>query len=305
MQIQLLKHQKQTLHSTHKVTALTSGIGGGKTWTGVHWVIKKSVENPKSLGFIGANTFSQLRNSTLNAVFQELMRLDIDFTYNQSSGMLELNGKRWLCKSMDNYDALRGIEVGEIWLDECAYMKEDAFNVIMGRLRDKNGSLACLLTTTPKGYNWFYHHMHFNGDSYNEKNNVLIHATSQDNTFLPAAYLDVASDQYDERLLKQELGGEFLNISSGLVYYSFEKEINVKPCLVNSRAHIWVGMDFNPHKMSAVIGQVINNELHIIDEIFDTTQGSNTEKIDGSPFKQLTAFASMTVVFRAGQWRVI
>lgn len=34
-------------------------------------------------------------------------------------------------------------------------------------------------------------------------------------------------------------------------------------------------------------------------------QGSNTEKIDGSPFKQLTAFASMTVVFRAGQWRVI
>jgi hypothetical protein len=34
-------------------------------------------------------------------------------------------------------------------------------------------------------------------------------------------------------------------------------------------------------------------------------QGSNTEKIDGSPFKQLTAYASMTVVFRAGQWRVI
>lgn len=34
-------------------------------------------------------------------------------------------------------------------------------------------------------------------------------------------------------------------------------------------------------------------------------QGSNSEKIDNSPFKQLTANASMTVVFRAGQWRVI
>jgi hypothetical protein len=34
-------------------------------------------------------------------------------------------------------------------------------------------------------------------------------------------------------------------------------------------------------------------------------QGSNSEKIDGSPFKQLTAYASITVVFRAGQWRVI
>lgn len=34
-------------------------------------------------------------------------------------------------------------------------------------------------------------------------------------------------------------------------------------------------------------------------------QGSNSEKIDGSPFKQLTANASLTVVFRAGQWRII
>ena len=34
-------------------------------------------------------------------------------------------------------------------------------------------------------------------------------------------------------------------------------------------------------------------------------QGSNNEKIDGSPFKQLTASASLTVVFRAGQWRII
>jgi hypothetical protein len=34
-------------------------------------------------------------------------------------------------------------------------------------------------------------------------------------------------------------------------------------------------------------------------------QGSNNEKIDGSAFKQLTALASLTVVFRAGQWRII
>jgi hypothetical protein len=34
-------------------------------------------------------------------------------------------------------------------------------------------------------------------------------------------------------------------------------------------------------------------------------QGTNSEKIDGSAFKQLTALASLTVVFRAGQWRII
>lgn len=34
-------------------------------------------------------------------------------------------------------------------------------------------------------------------------------------------------------------------------------------------------------------------------------QGSSSEKIDGSAFKQLTANASLSVVFRAGQWRII
>ena len=34
-------------------------------------------------------------------------------------------------------------------------------------------------------------------------------------------------------------------------------------------------------------------------------QGSNSEKIDGSAFKQLSANASLTVVFRASQWRII
>lgn len=34
-------------------------------------------------------------------------------------------------------------------------------------------------------------------------------------------------------------------------------------------------------------------------------QGTSSETIDGSPFKQLTANASLSVVFRAGSWRII
>ena len=279
IQVQLLPHQKKTLQSPKKAIALTSGVGGGKTWTGVHWVIQKSVTHKKSLGFIGANTYSQLKNSTLAAVFDELMRLSIEFSYNQSSGILEINGKKWLCKSMDNFNVLRGIEVGEIWLDECAYMKEEAYDVIKGRLRDKNGSLTMLLTSTPKGYNWFYHHFHPDGDKYNSKSNILIKATSHDNIFLPDGYLDDLSEQYDEKLLAQELGGEFLNVSSGLIYYAFSEDNNVKKLQKHPNYPIYVGMDFNPHRMAAVIGQVVGNSLFIFDEIFDTSPGANTEKV--------------------------
>jgi len=38
-------------------------------------------------------------------------------------------------------------------------------------------------------------------------------------------------------------------------------------------------MDFNPHKMAAVIGQIIGDSLFVFDEIFDTSSGANTEKV--------------------------
>jgi phage terminase large subunit len=278
MEVNLLTHQAAALKSEHKYTALISGIGAGKTWTGVHWVIKRSQSHPKSLGFIGANTFGQLRNSTLAAVFGELTRLSIPFSYNQSSGILEVMGKRWLCKSMDNFDVLRGIEVGEIWLDECAYMKEEGFKVIMGRLRDNRGSLTMFLTSTPKGYNWCYHYLHPEGDN-KLKDSISIKAHSSANKFLPDGYLESLESQFDSKLLAQELSGDFINVSTGVIYYAFSREVNVGETKLDPRFPIWVGMDFNPHKMSAVIGQVIGGVLYIIDEIFDTSPGSNTEKV--------------------------
>jgi len=278
MEVNLLSHQAAALKSEKKYTALISGIGAGKTWTGVHWVIKRSKSHPKSLGFIGANTFGQLRNSTLAAVFNELTRLSIPFSYNQSSGILEVMGKKWLCKSMDNFDVLRGIEVGEIWLDECAYMKEEAFKVIMGRLRDNRGSLTMFLTSTPKGYNWCYHYLHPEGDNI-LNDSIAIRAHSSANKFLPDGYIDSLESQFDSKLLAQELSGDFINVSTGVIYYAFDRNINVKDLKHNPNYPIWVGMDFNPHKMSAVIGQVIDNVLYVFDEIFDTTIGSNTEKI--------------------------
>lgn len=280
MQVELLDHQYQTLTAKDKYLALVSGIGGGKTWTGVHWCIKQASEYPNALGFIGAMTHSQLRNSTLSAVFNELQRLEIAFSYNQSSGILEFLNKKFLCKSLENYDAIRGVEIGDMWLDEAAYLKREAWEVMIGRLRDKRGSLRSLLTTTPNGYNWVFHYFHPDGDKVTNEHR-LIKAVSSDNTFLPNGYLDSLVGQYgkNSKLAQQELSGEFINISTGQIYYSFDREYNLGEIKRDPNYPIWIGMDFNPHKMAAVLGQVIGDKLFIFEEIFDTDHGSNTEKI--------------------------
>lgn len=276
MDIELLDHQWDALHSESKNTLLLSGIGGGKTWTGCHWTIKRCLSNKKSLGFIGANTYGQLRNSTLAALFSELQRLNISFSYNQSSGILEYLGKKWLCKSMDNPDVLRGIEVGEIWLDEAAFMSREAWHIISGRLRDKKGSLTTFLTSSPNGFNWLYDYFHPSGELHSN-DYKLIKASSYANKFLPDGYLDALSEQYDEKLLQQELMGEFISITQGQVYYAFNYDKNVKEFNKPDMITEFIGMDFNVDPFCSTVGFLANNKLYIWDEFY--LRNSDTYKM--------------------------
>ena len=264
MKVTLLPHQWETLTSKAKFKAMISGIGAGKTWTGVHWILNQGIKYPKALGFIGANTFAQLRNSTLSALFNEFSRLEIPFSYNQSSGYLEFLGARCLCKSMENYDGLRGVELGYIWLDEGAFMREEAYNVIVGRLRDKKGPLELLITSTPNGFNFIFDY--FQGEK-KTKDHLLIKAKSSDNKHLPDGYIDSLKTQYDEKLLAQELNGEFVNVTQGQVYYAFDPLINVEE-VKQINGTTFLNLDFNVTPLSGCLMQIINKEFHVFDEIF-------------------------------------
>lgn len=278
----LLSYQFDTLEllDKYKFVLLLGGIGSGKSHTGGPWTMKKYKDSPNSLGLITANTYGQLQKATLASLFKNYVDWGIPFTYNQQKSLLTVNyRKQFLCLGLDNFDNHRGIEVGEWWADEVAYNKEEAFEVMCGRLRDKRGNLDALFTTTPKGFNWLFHYFHPDGDKHNPDLYHYVKAKSRFNHHLPDGYIDSLLTQYDEKLIQQELEGEFVNVTSGRIYYSFDADINVAPVQKTPHYPIWVGMDFNPHKMSAVIGQVIEGRLNIIDEIFDTTVGSNTEKI--------------------------
>ncbi|MCK5666787.1 MAG: phage terminase large subunit, partial [Thiotrichaceae bacterium] len=204
-------------------------------------------------------------SSLVSSLNNELTRLEIRFSYNQSTGILGFMGKRWLCKSMENYEVLRGIEVGEIWLDEAAFMKKEAYDVIIGRLRDKSGGLEVLLTTSPNGFNFIYDY--FVGE-YKTSDHLIIRATSETNRHLPQGYLDTLKTQYSEKQLRQELGGEFISLTTGQVYYAFDPMKHIKKTY-QQNGTIYIGMDFNTAVMTAVIIQQQNDKLVIIDEVYD------------------------------------
>ena len=247
------------------------GLGSGKTFGGAIWSLMMVHKYPNTPGLITANTYSQLKKATLVSFFSLCDLLGIRYKYNINNSYIEINNTIIYCASMEKYDALRGIEVGWAWSDECAFYKKEAFDVLIGRIRDKKGPCQWKGTTTPNGFNWLYDFFILGAAD----NKEVIRSRTTDNMVnLPDSYVKQLKEQYDSRLSKQELDGEFVNLNSGTVYYAFDRNRHVKPVEIMPNDHLYFGMDFNVHPLCAVFFIRRGREIHIFDELY--LENSNT-----------------------------
>lgn len=270
-QIELLEHQADFLEADDKFVLLAGGVGSGKSHAGSLFTILESIKNPKETGLITANTYRQLQNATLHTLFKLCEEMQINYKYNQNKGLLWIEGALWFVYSLEHYDNIRGIEIAKFWGDEMRDASREAFLVLLGRLR-QGTNLKGRLTTSPSGFDYLYDY--FVGDK-KTKEFRLIQAASYKNTFLPEGYLETLKSSYDEKVYAQEVLGEFVNITSGRIYYAFNRTKHVKEVYYNTNYPIYVGMDFNRNPMTAVVCQTYNDTAHIVDEIWIMSSNTN------------------------------
>lgn len=275
--VKLLPHQYEFLTAKEKFVLLCGGIGSGKSWAGAHFIINRVIKNPKGLHFIGANTYSQLRDATLHTLFACLEDLGIEYSYNKVDGIVRFGGGKILARSMENYNVIRGIEIDTFWLDEVRDLRRDAFDMIMGRLRGKHSKdLKGYLTSSPNGFNFMFDYFSPNGEYHTDEFRI-IGASSYNNPHLPDGYVESLRAQYSERLFRQEVMGEMISVNQGQVYYAFDRDITVKEVKYDPRQRIWIGMDFNVNPMTAVVAHLTSTEIHVFDEIY--LGNSNTHEM--------------------------
>jgi PBSX family phage terminase large subunit len=270
--VKLLKHQWKFMTSDKKYAVLYGGLGSGKTFVGAHWAIAQCAQYPETVGFIGANTQRQLREVALATLFEQLEAIEAPYTYNQNRGIVRIGDTRIIVRTLKNYNVLRGLEFGWAWIDEARDCEEEAWLVCQGRLREKRGPLTARLTTTPRGFDWVYQRfVEANHEDYD-----YITAKTGDNKFLPENYeLDLKS-AYDDRMYRQEVLGEIVNLNQGAVYYSFDRDKHITDTAIQNHP-IMVGMDFNISPFTAVFGHYINGKLYIFDEMY--LKDSNTYEV--------------------------
>jgi phage terminase large subunit len=258
-----LPPQYRFLRSRAQFAGLFGGIGSGKSHVGCFWALVKALRNPRCLGLIAANSYRQLKDATLRT-FEMLLRRDhVTYEFKASDMAFRLaNGAEILCRSLDSYDFLRGVELGWFYLDELRDTRFEAWQVVKGRLRSQNvDAREGRVTSSPNGYDWIYEEFIRKprdlATAAAYANHEAFFARTADNKHLPRDYVAALLASYDPLLAAQELDGRFLNVAQGRVYPAFDRAVHLDSTIeLDPRLPVCLALDFNVTPMTAVIAQI-------------------------------------------------
>lgn len=202
------------------------GRGAGKTKIGAYDLLKRAKSGRHYL-FLSP-TYPQLRETSLRT-FQEVS----DFL---GGRILKMNRNDAICeiscldggtasvtyRSTERSEHLRGPNYSGVWWDEASLSSEEAFDVVIGSLREKGEMGWISLTFTPKGkHHWTY--KVFNDP--NIPSTELVQSSSQQNPWLPREYVETLRGRYRPDKAAQEIEGKFLDLSDQLVSYELMMEV--------------------------------------------------------------------------------
>lgn len=259
LEVKLYKTQFEFVTCQDRLTAFIGGIGSGKTFSGA---IKSLLACKRigGLGLVVAPTYPMMRDATLR-MFLKFLPHGV-YKFNKSEMRVEIgNGEcEVLFRSADNPNRLRNLNITWAWLDEAALYRKEAFDIVLGRLREGGKAGPCWLTATPKGRNWLYESIGMM---------TVFKARTDDNPFLSAEFVASLRASYHGQFARQELDAEFVTFE-GLVFSEFDKTKHVCTVPLGRFVQVIAGVDEGYTNPAAilVIGLDADGRAHVIDEYY-------------------------------------
>ena len=272
--IPILRHQIKFINSKEVHTGLVAGYGSGKSIAGVIKTITKLMRYPGVNVAYYLPTYPLIRDIAYGNFSTYLKLFGVDFELNKSDKEFTTDFGVIKMRSMDNPQLIVGYEVGYSLIDEADILTkekmQDAYIRIIGRNRKPlwDGSANSTdIVSTPDGFKWMYDYFVKQGKGY------LIRARTEDNPYLPKSYIADLKDTYSDQQLAAYMNGEFVNLTSGSVVNSFDRNIHKTEKIAGNELILHIGVDFNVTNMSAVVHIKENGISYAVDEfteIYDT-----------------------------------
>lgn len=203
--------QQRVANDPVRFRVLAAGRRWGKTRLGSALCTKVALEGGRAwwvgpsypVANVGWRMIKRLANQIPGAEIRIVERL-----------VVMPNGGEVQVRSADNPDSLRGEGLNFAVLDECAFMKEDAWQeALRPALSDRRG--RAMFISTPKGRNWFWRLWQRCQDSAQDEWQGWQLPTS-DNPFIADSEIEAARQSLPERIFEQEYNAQFLEDAGGV-----------------------------------------------------------------------------------------
>lgn len=279
--------QGQFLALPHKFRAFVAGFGSGKTWVGSAGICKHVWEWPGINSGYFAPTYPQIRDIFFPTIEEVAFDWGLKVKTKESDKEVEFYaGGRYrsttICRSMEKPQTIVGFKIGHALVDELDVLPvlkaQHAWRKIIARMRYNVSGLknGVDVTTTPEGFKFV--HQQF-VKQLREKPHLqelygLVQASTYDNELnLPLDYIPSLMESYPPQLIQAYLEGLFVNLTSGTVYHAYDRKLNGCSDVHKPGEALYIGMDFNVGKMSAITHVKREGFPRAVDEI---TKGYDT-----------------------------
>lgn len=270
-----------------KYRALVSGFGGGKTFIGCIAGGLHFLEHPKVTQGYFAPTYPHIRDIYFPTIEEVASLIGLRVEIREANKEVHFyNAGRYIgttiCRSLEKPETIIGFKIGRAHLDEFDLLDPRkaklAWRKVLARLRWQDDSVknGADITTTPEGFKET--HRLFVEEVQSKpallSNYGMVQASTYDNEAnLPDDYIPSLLETYPAELIDAYLRGQFVNLTAGTVYRSYNRAVHNSNEVVADNDVLRVGMDFNVGKMASVVYVVRNNGWHAVDEfkdLFDT-----------------------------------
>ncbi len=271
------KPQLEVYTCPNRFRVLITGRRFGKTHLALYELLRFASRKPNSKIFYVAPTYRMAKE----IMWKQLKKKVTEHKWIKYANETELsltlrNGSQISLKGADKSpDNLRGVGLDFLLLDEYADIPFEAWSeVLRPTISDRHVTGNVLFVGTPRGFgNWSYeiYQKGLGGDP--EWKSFKF--TTLDGGQVDQDEIEQAMKDLDERTFRQEYMASF-ETYSGVVYYNFSRDENIKKCTYDKDSIIHVGLDFNIDPMSACLFHVKNGIIEIFDEI--VIYSSNTDE---------------------------
>lgn len=292
------------------------GFGSGKSFIGSQAGVRLGMMAPKGRGLVARNTLVDLKATTMKTFF-EVIDPGLIYKFNKSENLLTLiNGHEIYFWGLDDLEKLKSLELGWFWFDEVDEVNPLAFDVAIGRLRNKyQPKRLGMITSNSEGKNWTYKKF-IRGEGVRTEKDLsryfVIKAPSNENTHLPEDYMETLNS-YTGDLYERYVLASF-EVFEGQIFKEFRRSIHVIPAFAipehwrrircadhgerNPTAVLWLAEspegDVYVYREHYEAGQIVsyhakrvaemsegeNIEYTVIDPSTKSTRGATGKKVD-------------------------